>query len=100
MSKWLQRFIAALLLLTFQPGLPVPIQIQPNENNAPRILQQSVFNLDLIGAAEADEGGCTERCGTSSIILLFLGLLFIPPLMPIVIGIAIIYGLISYVVNG
>ena len=101
MSKWLQRFIAALLLLTFQPGLPVPVQIQNDENNAP-YAAQSVFNLGLVKAAEAADntGSWTDRLGAVIFFLFLVAIVKNPSLLSLIMGIGFICWLISYVFNG
>ncbi len=106
MSKWFMRCIAALLLLTFQPGLPVPVQIQHNENNAPHAAQ-SVFNLELVSAAEAAEeekDDLTTRCGKVGGVIFLLAVSFIPGCLPVIMGLVfcgvIIYLIVNYLFTG
>jgi len=105
MSKWLKRFIAAVLLLTFQPGIPVAVQTDCKINNEP-YAARSIFNLELVRAAEADDenDGCMARCGKVGFGLVTLAAIFIPGFMPFLIGIvifvAVIYMVIAYLFTG
>lgn len=117
MTKWIQRCIAAVLLITFHPGAPALLP-QSDEATESASIIQNIVVAKCIKAAEGAQGytldvarsngikAATEDTACGRIINVAIGIVAIiaffalPVLLPYIIIGVIIYAVISYIIFG
>jgi len=116
MSKWFQRCVAAVLLLTFHPGTPTIIPSGNNSVNGANVAHVSQKGVTFFKAAEASYGFNTisysgisaaedetflGRLGiVGKVVLGIIGIVLLFTCWPIVVAVAVGWAVVSWLFFG
>lgn len=117
MTKWIQRCIAAVLLVTFHPGAPTALPQNDEAAESASIIQNIVaakcikaaegaqgYTLDVVRSngikAALEDTACGRLINVALGIVAIIALFALPVLLPYLIIGAIIYAIVVYIIFG